>query len=217
LARALINRPSVLLLDEPLGALDLKLRQAMQIELKALQREVGITFIYVTHDQEEALTMSDRIAVFNHGKVEQVGTPGQVYESPHNAFVAGFVGVSNIIAGDLARKLRGSDDAFTVRPEKITITSPDGSADPRDISVEGAVVQAVYLGMFTRYRVDTEGTDLLVVSQNLDAEHRDVGAMVGKKVKLVWSENACRPLIGTMETGPSGTGPNGQPGPKGPK
>jgi putative spermidine/putrescine transport system ATP-binding protein len=217
LARALINRPSVLLLDEPLGALDLKLRQAMQIELKALQREVGITFIYVTHDQEEALTMSDRMAVFNHGKVEQVGTPREVYENPRNAFVAGFVGVSNIIAGELARKLRRGMGAFTVRPEKITITSPDASVDPRDISVVGAVVEAVYLGMFTRYRVDAEGTDLLVVSQNLDTGHRDIGAMIGEKVKLVWSEASCRPLSGATETGPVGIEPDGQPEPNGPK
>ena len=120
LARALINRPSVLLLDEPLGALDLKLRQAMQLELKTLQREVGITFIYVTHDQEEALTMSDRLAVFNHGKVEQVGTPTEVYENPRNAFVAGFVGTSNVISGPLAQRIVGSSKPFTVRPEKIS-------------------------------------------------------------------------------------------------
>ena len=120
----LINRPSVLLLDEPLGALDLKLRQAMQLELKTLQREVGITFIYVTHDQEEALTMSDRLAVFNHGRVEQVGTPSDVYENPRNAFVAGFVGTSNVMSGTLAERIMGSPAPFTVRPEKISIEEP---------------------------------------------------------------------------------------------
>jgi putative spermidine/putrescine transport system ATP-binding protein len=155
--------------------------------------------------------MSDRMAVFNHGKVEQVGTPREVYESPRNAFVAGFVGISNIIAGELARKLRGGAGAFTIRPEKITITSPDASGDPRDISVVGAVVEALYLGMFTRYRVDAEGTDLLVVSQNLDAGHRDADAMVGRMVKLFWSEASCRPLIGTTETGPVGIEPDEQP------
>ncbi len=131
LARALINRPSVLLLDEPLGALDLKLRQAMQLELKTLQREVGITFIYVTHDQEEALTMSDRLAVFNHGRVEQVGTPSEVYENPRNAFVAGFVGTSNVMSGALAEQIMGAPAAFTVRPEKISIEEP-AAAVPSD-------------------------------------------------------------------------------------
>ena len=116
LARALVNRPKVLLLDEPLGALDLKLRQAMQIELKEIQQSVGLTFIYVTHDQEEALTMSDRIAVFNRGRIEQVGTPAEVYERPATGFVAGFVGVSNVLEGSVARAITGEDHAITVRP-----------------------------------------------------------------------------------------------------
>jgi putative spermidine/putrescine transport system ATP-binding protein len=196
LARALINRPSVLLLDEPLGALDLKLRQAMQIELKSLQREVGITFIYVTHDQEEALTMSDRLAVFNHGRVEQVGTPAQVYESPLNEFVAGFVGVSNVIRGALALKLRGRPEAFTVRPEKIAM-------DLRgEISVEGVITQAVYLGAFTRYHVLVDDTQLIVMSQNLERRHTDVGGTIGRRVRLGWNEDSCRPLAGTTETTP---------------
>ncbi len=113
LARAIVNRPKVLLLDEPLGALDLKLRQEMQIELKSIQREVGITFVYVTHDQEEALTMSDRLAVFNNGKIEQIGPPAEVYEHPESEFIAGFVGVSNVIERDGRR--------YTVRPEKINL------------------------------------------------------------------------------------------------
>src|SRR5438477_636115 len=124
LARALVNRPRLLLLDEPLGALDLKLREEMQIELKTIQREIGITFIFVTHDQDEALTMSDRIAVFNDGRVVQVGTPADVYERPATAFIAGFVGTSNLVRDDAARAITGSGDAFTVRPEKIRIEQP---------------------------------------------------------------------------------------------
>src|SRR6266498_1433676 len=123
LARALINHPKVLLLDEPLGALDLKLRQQMQVELKAIQRRVGITFIFVTHDQEEALTMSDRIAVFNQGKVEQIGAPAEIYERPASPFVAGFVGTSNLISGDIANRITGSDSTFSIRPEKIHLAA----------------------------------------------------------------------------------------------
>ena len=135
LARALVNRPRVLLLDEPLGALDLKLRQEMQIELKAIQQEVGITFIYVTHDQDEALAMSDRIAIFDRGRIEQVGTPAEVYERPATAFVAGFVGTSNILVGRGALAIAGRPGTFTVRPEKIHLESrarrcPAGSRRP---------------------------------------------------------------------------------------
>ena len=137
LARALVNRPRVLLLDEPLGALDLKLREEMQIELKAIQTEVGITFIYVTHDQEEALTMSDRLAVFNRGRIEQVGTPADVYERPATAFVAGFVGTSNLLRGDAARTIVGSDGTFTVRPEKIHMTEPGAPVGADESSAAG--------------------------------------------------------------------------------
>ena len=119
LARALVNRPRVLLLDEPLGALDLKLREEMQIELKAIQQQVGITFIYVTHDQEEALTMSDRMAVFNAGRIEQLGSPAEVYERPATRFVAGFVGTSNLLTGAVAEQVLGRTGTFTIRPEKI--------------------------------------------------------------------------------------------------
>jgi len=134
LARALINRPRVLLLDEPLGALDLKLREEMQLELKAIQRDVRITFIYVTHDQEEALTMSDRLAVFNRGRVEQVGSPAGMYERPATTFVAGFVGTSNILSGDAAKALVGDTGLYTVRPEKIRMAEPDAAVadDDRD-------------------------------------------------------------------------------------
>jgi putative spermidine/putrescine transport system ATP-binding protein len=194
LARALINRPAVLLLDEPLGALDLKLRQEMQLELKSLQREVGITFIYVTHDQEEALTMSDRLAVFNHGRVEQVGTPAEVYEDPRNPFVAGFVGVSNIVEGTLATRLRGDPTPFTVRPEKITLSDPAIDAPEGSVSIDGTVVEATYLGMYSRYRVDVDGAELLVAGQNLDVDHGEVGATHGRRVRLHWNSRACRPL-----------------------
>ncbi len=137
LARALVNRPSVLLLDEPLGALDLKLREEMQIELKAIQSEVGITFIYVTHDQEEALTMSDRLAVFNGGRIEQIGTPADVYEHPATTFVAGFVGTSNLLTGEAARAVIGEDGIFTVRPEKIRLADPADAAGDRRASADG--------------------------------------------------------------------------------
>ncbi len=196
LARALVNKPAVLLLDEPLGALDLKLRQAMQIELKALQRQVGLTFVFVTHDQEEALTMSDRIAVFNHGRVEQVGTPAEVYESPANTFVAGFVGTSNLIAGALAVRLRGRPDPFTVRPEKISM----GAVPTVECQVEGTVTQAEYLGMFSRYRVEVDGESLIVVAQNVDVDHGQLHRIVGTTVTLSWTEGSCRPVaIGTTD------------------
>ncbi|HET6594638.1 MAG TPA: ABC transporter ATP-binding protein, partial [Anaerolineales bacterium] len=126
LARALINRPKVLLLDEPLGALDLKLRQQMQVELKTIQKRVGITFIFVTHDQEEALTMSDRMAVFNEGKIQQVGTPSDIYERPASAFVAGFVGTSNLVSGEVAQRITGSPEMFSIRPEKIHLDTTSG-------------------------------------------------------------------------------------------
>src|SRR5258708_33192488 len=125
LARAPVTRPRVLLLDEPLGALDLKLREEMQLELKAIQQEVGITFVYVTHDQDEALTMSDRLAVFNHGRIEQVGTPADVYERPATPFVAGFVGTSNLLSRSIAEQVVGKPGTFTVRPEKIRLAGPD--------------------------------------------------------------------------------------------
>jgi putative spermidine/putrescine transport system ATP-binding protein len=206
LARALVNRPSVLLLDEPLGALDLKLRQAMQVELKFLQREVGITFIFVTHDQEEALTMSDRIAVFNHGRVEQVGTPAEVYESPANEFVAGFVGVSNIVSGNLALLVRGSIEAFTVRPEKIALIDPSRQPDASQCAVDGVVTDATYLGAFTKYRVAVGDTPLVVISQNIGSQQGSVADEVGKAVRLVWDKDSCRPLAGTMEPTPVNAG-----------
>jgi putative spermidine/putrescine transport system ATP-binding protein len=168
----------VLLLDEPLGALDLKLRQGMQAELKRIQNEVGITFVYVTHDQEEALTMSDRLAVFNDGRVEQVGAPAEVYEHPANAFVAGFVGTSNLIE-------RGGE-RFTIRPEKIRLLE-DGE-DGRGLHTEtGTVRDVAYAGMITRYTVvlDAGGT-LEVVRQNLETSSAEALEAVGRKVRVGW-------------------------------
>jgi putative spermidine/putrescine transport system ATP-binding protein len=176
LARALVNAPRVLLLDEPLGALDLKLRQEMQIELKRIQREVsevGITFVYVTHDQEEALTMSDRLAVFNEGRIEQIGTPAEVYEHPATEFVAGFVGVSNVLERD-GRK-------FTVRPEKIQMYFDESGGE------SGRIREVVYVGMFTRYVVELDsGGELTVVKQNLETSSHEALESRGRRVRLEW-------------------------------
>jgi putative spermidine/putrescine transport system ATP-binding protein len=170
LARALVNAPTVLLLDEPLGALDLKLRQDMQIFLKELQRELGITFVYVTHDQEEALTMSDRLAVFNNGRIEQIGTPADVYEHPETEFVAGFVGVSNVLERNGRR--------FTIRPEKIVMG---------DEGEPGVVHDVVYVGMVTRYIVDLDaGGTLVVVQQNLETSSQQALEARGRRVRLSW-------------------------------
>ncbi len=171
LARALVNRPRVLLLDEPLGALDLKLREQMQVELKAIQRDVGITFLFVTHDQDEALTMSDRIAVFNGGRIEQVGTAREVYERPASAFVAGFVGSSNVLAGDVARRLVGDDAAVSVRPERVRV----GADVEGDVVADGVVSEVVYSGATSRVlvRLD-EGADMSALVQNTGAAAQPV-------------------------------------------
>jgi putative spermidine/putrescine transport system ATP-binding protein len=174
LARAIVNSPTVLLLDEPLGALDLKLRQEMQVFLKALQRDLGITFVYVTHDQEEALTMSDRMAVFNEGRVEQLGSPADVYEHPQTEFVAGFVGVSNLL-DRAGRKI-------TIRPEKIHMRNDDGGpGEP------GVIREVVYVGMVTRYVVDLDsGGELVVIKQNLETSSQQALEDRGKRVRLEW-------------------------------
>jgi putative spermidine/putrescine transport system ATP-binding protein len=158
LARALVVRPKVLLLDEPLGALDLQLRQQMQVELKQLQREAGITFVFVTHDQEEALTMSDRIAVFEHGRVAQVGTAAEIYERPRTGFVAGFVGTSTVLSGPAAVELLGQDGTFVVRPERVRLsrTGP---------GMAGTIAEVVYLGATTRYLVDLEAGPRITASE----------------------------------------------------
>ena len=188
LARALINQPEVLLLDEPLGALDLKLRQQMQTELKALQRKVGITFIYVTHDQEEALGMSDRLAVFNHGRIEQIGTPEAIYEHPATAFVAGFVGASNIVGAEAAERLTGRRQAFSLRPERIRI-APDGA----DVVVEGTVAHVQYHGASTRIEVAlADGQGVLIAERPRAAIGRRPSW--APRVRLGWAADAMQPL-----------------------
>jgi putative spermidine/putrescine transport system ATP-binding protein len=187
LARALVNRPRVLLLDEPLGALDLKLREQMQIELKEIQKEVGVTFVYVTHDQDEALTMSDRLAVFNRGSIEQVGTPADVYEHPATTFVAGFVGTSNLLKDEAARAVIGQDGIFTVRPEKIRIAEPDQDPGSDERSALGRVREVVYLGPDTRYIVALDvGGELVVTQQNLQTSSMEALAAQGRPVRLIW-------------------------------
>ncbi len=190
LARALINHPKVLLLDEPLGALDLKLRQQMQVELKAIQKRVGITFIFVTHDQEEAITMSDRIAVFNQGKIEQIGSPSDVYERPSSAFVAGFVGTSNLVKGEVAKRITGSEQTFSIRPEKIHLGSVRDKSAEDMVSIDGVVRDVIYLGLYTRYLVEIEGGgDLVVIEQNLKTTSMEVLSAKGQKVKLSWQKD----------------------------
>ena len=187
LARALVNRPKVLLLDEPLGALDLKLREQMQVELKALQRQVGITFVFVTHDQEEALTMSDRIAVFDAGRIEQVGTPTQVYEHPATRFVAGFVGTSNLLTGEAARAVVGTAETVSVRPEKIRVVGSEVSPAAGEHAVDGVVSEVVYAGATTRFVVDLAvGGRLVAAQQNQAVSSTDVRAMRGASVRLLW-------------------------------
>lgn len=183
LARALVNRPAVLLLDEPLGALDLKLRQQMQIELKQLQREVGITFIFVTHDQEEALTMSDRIAVFDRGRIQQIDKPSAIYERPKNIFVADFVGVSNLISGNAAQSLLGKSGNYTVRPEKITL----GHAPGNDRKADGVIKEVEYLGPATRFLVELDaGVKLVALLQNTAQSSADVEALRNTRTTLSW-------------------------------
>ena len=197
LARALINRPKVLLLDEPLGALDLKLRQQMQVELKTIQKQVGITFIFVTHDQEEALTMSDRIAVFNEGKIQQVGLPSEIYERPASAFVAGFVGTSNLISGEAASRITGSPGMFSIRPEKIYLDTANGEPGKDMLCIDGVVRDVVYLGLFTRYLVEIEGgSDLVVIVQNLKTTSMDVLSSKGQNVRLYWHKDHMSHIAG---------------------
>ncbi|HUL84777.1 MAG TPA: ABC transporter ATP-binding protein [Actinomycetota bacterium] len=207
LARALVNRPKVLLLDEPLGALDLKLRKQMQLELKTIQQEVGITFIYVTHDQEEAMTMSDRLAVMRHGKIEQLGEPEQVYESPATEFVAGFLGASNLLDGEITsengmaqvrltsgemiqlptqRVPSGVDKTVRigVRPEKISIASSDAEAPAGTNSVTGLLRISTYIGVSHQYKIEGPGAkELTVYVQNLGA---GPAPAPGEKVRLSW-------------------------------
>ena len=214
LARALVNRPRALLLDEPLGALDLKLRQAMQTELKRIQREVGITFVYVTHDQGEALVMSDRIAVMDSGRVQQLGTPEEVYERPTNRFVAGFIGSSNILNGPVGQisngiaqldvgahdrvlvpardgqVASGQETHLTVRPEKIELAAPDARVTPDQCQLRGRVAEISFLGTYTSYHVNTLTGATIVVHRQNHAKHPQ-NPLVGDDVTLVWdAENS---------------------------
>jgi putative spermidine/putrescine transport system ATP-binding protein len=196
LARALVNRPRVLLLDEPLGALDLKLREEMQTELKAIQHEVGVTFVFVTHDQGEALSMSTRIAVFNNGRVEQVGSPFEIYEHPATSFVAGFVGTSNLLDAESSARVLGVAAPHTLRPERISILGlddplPDGARD-----VTGQSVDVQYLGSFSRLRVHLDGGGVLVASVASEAL---AGVSDGSTVRLTWPAEAAIGVVNSID------------------
>jgi putative spermidine/putrescine transport system ATP-binding protein len=192
LARAIVNRPKVLLLDEPLGALDLKLREQMQIELKTIQSEVGITFVYVTHDQDEALTMSDRIAVFSDGRIEQVSPPRELYEKPVNEFVAGFVGVSNVIEREGKR--------LTIRPEKIQLLEPAASTEGLH-SERGKVTEVAYAGMVTRYTVALDaGGDLQLIRQNVEGASQGAGPEQGNEILVGWRPEHAAAVRGKSTT-----------------
>jgi putative spermidine/putrescine transport system ATP-binding protein len=192
LARALVNRPRVLLLDEPLGALDLKLREQMQLELKAIQREVGITFVFVTHDQDEALTLCDRLAVFRDGRIEQLGTAAQVYEHPATRFVADFVGTSNVLDGAAASAAAGGASAslVSIRPEKITLLGASDVPAAGDVVFSGTVRDTVYAGSETRVVVDTQGgASLTALLLNTSAPQH---VERGQQVRLTWHPSAAR-------------------------
>ncbi len=188
LARALVNQPKVLLLDEPLGALDLKLREEMQIELKAIQKRVGITFVFVTHDQEEALSMSDRIAIFNKGKVEQIGTPEEIYEKPNSAFIANFVGISNILSGDEAKEITGKTNSILIRPEHLSLELPKSS--PQGPKVSAYFKNKIYSGATSRLLFETKkGTRLTLFDKNLDRKFQ-----LEEEVLLSWEASKMHEL-----------------------
>lgn len=187
LARALVLRPRVLLLDEPLGALDRQLREEMQVELKKIQRDAGITFVFVTHDQEEAMRMSDRIVVFNSGRIEQVGTPEQVYEEPRTNFVAGFLGTANIFSVDVAQKFLGATTTVSIRPERIRLQAPETKIDKSETSVKGTVQEAAFVGANTIYILQTDfGVKLTVRKTNTELLGQDNSFVAGDQVMAVW-------------------------------
>ncbi|UNK69549.1 ABC transporter ATP-binding protein [Microbacterium sp. H1-D42] len=193
LARALILRPQVLLLDEPLGALDKQLREQMQIELKQIQREVGITFIFVTHDQEEALTLSDRVAVFNNGHIEQIGTARDVYERPQSEFVARFLGLSNLISADLAADLTGDGQTMSIRPERVHLQAVTDELPSGEVGLVGTVSEIVYTGPTTRYLIATDaGIDIIAEQPNSHGADRMASAR-GDRLRVAWNPaNAAR-------------------------
>jgi putative spermidine/putrescine transport system ATP-binding protein len=193
LARALVNRPRVLLLDEPLGALDLKLREQMQLELKAIQRQVGITFVFVTHDQHEALTLCDRLAVFRDGRIEQLGNAQDVYESPATRFVAEFVGTSNLITGAAAQAVLGRTGTYAVRPEKIQLRGPGTRAEPGEICLDGIVREIGYAGAETRVLIDAR-PDLVLSAVLLNVSTDAVELHRGDPVTLCWPSAAVREI-----------------------
>jgi len=185
LARALINQPKVLLLDEPLGALDLKLREEMQIELRNLQRRLEITFIYVTHDQGEALSMSDRVAVFNRGRIEQMASARELYMKPQTPFVARFVGGANVVEGELAEKLGGARQAFAVRTENVQVLGANDAAPSNSISAEGTVLDVQYHGATSRWQVRLDVGDTFSATRNA-AEASRLPGNPGDRVRLCW-------------------------------
>jgi putative spermidine/putrescine transport system ATP-binding protein len=189
LARALVNRPRVLLLDEPLGALDRKLREEMQVELKSLQRQVGITFIFVTHDQDEALTMADRIAVFNAGHVQQVGTPEDVYEKPATPFVADFIGTSNLLDGVAAKQLVGEEGTFSLRPERIRLCAPDAAPAAGECAADGTVADVVYAGAFLRYVVTLDAGPVFIVTVPSSGAGDPAAVARGSRTRLIWKSD----------------------------
>ena len=192
LARALVNHPKVLLLDEPLGALDLKLREEMQVELKSIQHEVGITFVFVTHDQGEALSMSNRVAVFNQGRIEQVGTPREIYEHPATAFVAGFVGTSNVLSSERSQQLLGVSEPHSIRPERLHLLQGKIGAD--EIEFTGVVSDIQYLGADCRVRVQLDDGAFMIASVPSDGL---AGVAIGGNVRLAWPRSAAFPVANT--------------------
>ena len=187
LARTLVLRPKVLLLDEPLGALDRQLREEMQVELKSIQREAGITFVFVTHDQEEAMRMSDRIVIFNEGRIEQVGTPEQVYERPTTKFVAGFLGSANIVSGESAQKLFGHSKTVSIRPERIRLQPSTYTPTPDETALPVVVNEAAFIGANTVYLVDTDhGIALSISKTNTELLGQDNSFVPGDRVLAVW-------------------------------
>ncbi|TIC87962.1 ABC transporter ATP-binding protein [Nocardioides sp. GY 10113] len=210
LARALVNRPRVLLLDEPLGALDLKLRREMQVELKEIQREVGITFIFVTHDQEEALTLSDRIAIFNEGRIQQIATPEELYERPATAFVAGFVGTSNLLEDEQTVALLGHGGTYNLRPERIRLHRSAAAAasptphDAEEVAAGGVVREVIYLGSATQTIVDLDaGGSLIVLEQNALGTSDRPATHRGDRVVLTWRRADCVAVAPPTESSPS--------------
>jgi putative spermidine/putrescine transport system ATP-binding protein len=195
LARALVNRPRILLLDEPLGALDLKLREQMQGELKKLQRQLGITFIFVTHDQSEALSMSDRVAVFNNGRIEQVDTPRELYMRPHTPFVAEFVGTSNVVRSSLSERLLGQSNSFSIRPEHIRLLDHT-TAGAGEIQVQGILQEIHYQGAATRYEITLDSGEKLLVSEaNPQWQSMGSSPTIGQPVTASWAREAMVPLL----------------------